>query len=626
MSNATKLKSLKKYQQQQPSNRGHNLPFLKKSLLAIAVAGVSVTAQAGKIVSVPSVTGADGFGGWNLDNVEVVINGSGSFFDESNGYYWFSVDSDYTYYAEVSDSNAAVVTGLVLAKDWPVGEPSGIKVINDDAGVKPSKPANCIMATSYEEEHFLDSPDPQQVLCSSPFQTHKRYKLAMLPSTVEGTTEKGIDLVFNVEDEPGASPRDYQVFQKINNWTDQRLEGFTIEVGFGVGDNFVPASQQAGVGVANLSLSIPAEIWEDGSDLANFSAGLFGPEDPHHDRPAGYFDPDTRAGFTIVEYPVSAGVTDTLTSGATLGSDYNNLPGLPLGSEAVVAQANQFGPWLPNSMLPQGIFWDDDGNPETDATLLAWYGYNPAVGGLTWMTGAAESFSEVQPETVAAWGENLAYTMGEIDDLVNIGLNYVVTVGDVTTYPQSKFTIRVTPRKDTSGTGDPLFTDVEPDPILIFSESDAVVELSPGAEFEIGSLLTARVGDSDLNTDPSVAEEIEVLISSGLISEGSIGFPLTLVEQGVNRGVFAASLPDSLSNPPEGYVLSVQYIDADDGNGGTNVVKTASSIAVSTLSPDWDADGIPDDMDNCPSISNPDQLDSDEDGKGDACSTLPPGC
>lgn len=551
-------------------------PYLRRSVLAIAVAGISLSVEAGKIYTSPSASGAAGFGGWNLGNVEVILDGADSFFDESSGDYVFSIDSDHTYYAEIRDTGTAILTGYVLAKDWPVGEPSGIKVIHDDSGVKPPKPTNCIMATSYLEDHFLDSNDPQQVTCSGPFQSHKRYKLAMLPSTVEGPTEKGIDLVFNVEEDPGAPPHDYQVFQKINNWTNQRLEGFTIQVGFGVGDSFIPASEQEGVGVGNLSLSIPAEVWDDGREVATFSAGLFGPADQHHDRPPGYFDPDTRAGFTILEYPISQGLTDTLTSGATLGSDYSNLP------NGGGTKASQFGPWLPSNMLPQGIFWDDDGNPETDAQLLAWYGYNPTEDYLTWMSGAADGFTEVQEQTIIDWGENLTYTMGEIDDLVNVGLNYIVTVGDVTTYPQNNFTIRVTPRRDTSEAGPPLFQNLKPEPILIFDNPDAAVEISPSPLFEIGTLLTARVGDSDLNVDATVAEEVDVLISK----DAGIGISLTLVEQGVNRGVFAASLPDEFSNDvTENTVVTVTYIDADNGAGDLNVEKTASTTAIIGLPP-----------------------------------------
>lgn len=38
--------------------------------------------------------------------------------------------------------------------------------------------------------------------------------------------------------------------------------------------------------------------------------------------------------------------------------------------------------------------------------------------------------------------------------------------------------------------------------------------------------------------------------------------------------------------------------------------------------PDSDGDGVPDDMDNCPTVANPDQTDLDENGKGDYCEPI----
>src|SRR5262245_60591959 len=45
----------------------------------------------------------------------------------------------------------------------------------------------------------------------------------------------------------------------------------------------------------------------------------------------------------------------------------------------------------------------------------------------------------------------------------------------------------------------------------------------------------------------------------------------------------------------------------------------------SPVAADFDLDGVPDELDNCFDGSNPDQLDSDGDGLGDACDPTPNG-
>ena len=565
-------------------NNGTKLPITRLAVV-IALAGFSLTVQAGKITSIPSTTVPgvqDSFGGLNFDNIEVIFNGTGSSFDELTGAYVFGSDSDFSYAAHVyDDESQTTLMGYVLAKDWPVGEPAGVKIVNDDFDVKQGKPTNCIMSTSYLDGHFLDEAVPQQVLCSGPFQSHKRYKQAMLPSMVAGGigNEKSIDLVFNVEAEAGS--RDYQVFQKINNWTDGRLEGFTIEVGFGTGTSFTPASAVPGVDVTNLSLSVPAEIWSS-SQLANFSTGLFGPIDTQHDRPAGFFDPNKRAGFSITEYPINSGLTDKLTSGATLGSAYADVP---VGAGAA---SNQFGNWLPNNMLPYGIFFDDDGNPDTDAELVAWYGYNPTITDFGWMAGVADSFAAVPDINVTTWGGNLLYSMGVIDDLVNVGLNYVVTVGDVSAFPNAAFTIHITPKIDTSAMAAPGYVGQVPVPTLKFIPTDAIITLDPSPEFVSGSLLTARVGDADLNLDSGAIDTTTVDVTT---NDGSVApFTLTLEELGIDRGVFAASLPDDFSNVAAGTIVTITYNDLLGGAVEPELI-TATSTAAGSLATRSDGGG-----------------------------------
>ena len=68
-------------------------------------------------------------------------------------------------------------------------------------------------------------------------------------------------------------------------------------------------------------------------------------------------------------------------------------------------------------------------------------------------------------------------------------------------------------------------------------------------------------------------------------------------------------------------------------DGGTAVIGAdqddlSGSAYVFSLLFDSDGDGVSDDVDNCPTVPNPDQSDSDGDGHGDACvppGTIPPG-
>lgn len=65
---------------------------------------------------------------------------------------------------------------------------------------------------------------------------------------------------------------------------------------------------------------------------------------------------------------------------------------------------------------------------------------------------------------------------------------------------------------------------------------------------------------------------------------------------------------------PDG--ASIQYSYDPAGNRTQMVVAEA---------PDTDADGVPDILDNCPLVHNPDQADADEDGVGDPCDSTIPG-
>ena len=181
-------------------NRTHTASLALSRLAALLLSVCMFPAHGGMIISQPSASGAAGYGGWNLDNVNVRIvrsDGSsdpGGSFDASDGSYVMGADGLYasdvydTTYIDGNSSETLMAT--VVAKDWPVGEPPGIKVVNDDTNVKVPKPQNCIMATSYLDPDFLDTATPVQVICSSPFQSHKRFKIGLLPALVDSAGEE----------------------------------------------------------------------------------------------------------------------------------------------------------------------------------------------------------------------------------------------------------------------------------------------------------------------------------------------------------------------------------------------------------------------------------------------------
>ncbi len=89
-----------------------------------------------------------------------------------------------------------------------------------------------------------------------------------------------------------------------------------------------------------------------------------------------------------------------------------------------------------------------------------------------------------------------------------------------------------------------------------------------------------HVVDCDLNADDLVVETVDVTVTSTSEPAGEL---VTLTETGPASANFVADLPLSTSDSPgvllvaEGDSIVATYVDADDGNGNTNVTLTATS-------------------------------------------------
>ncbi len=438
-------------------------------------------------------------GAWNLDNVVVRrVNTetgleSDGLLDYLTGLYMAMTYGDsFVSIVRSTVDESGEVMARVSGKVWPVGEPTAIKVVNDDKATKNGKPENCIINTAYlgaddsstGENAYLDSNNPEPLLCSSGFQSHKRFKIAMQPATTAGVANgaagKPIDLVFNVSDDD-ADPetlnlRPYQVFSKINNYTGVRLKGYRIVVGQGLGDDFQSA---AALGIADrLHLSLGfneggttvTEMGEkiftaDGSDLfegdglATFSHGLFGAADKNFPS-NGFFD-DATAGFTVIQRCSVVGACPNYqgpTFEGTEGTVTVTLQSSDTIESTLVLPSNYqtlFGDWLPSKWQPSGVFFDDDNDPTTDPVLVAWWN------GSAWVKNNDSGFAAATDEERAEWASNPLYSVDHIEDVLNLGINYIVKVGDGI---GTDFTVRIIPVVAVDQS-EPAFLAAEPAPL-----------------------------------------------------------------------------------------------------------------------------------------------------------------
>tara|TARA_R110002072_G_scaffold93495_2_gene207108 strand:+ start:16426 stop:17757 length:1332 start_codon:yes stop_codon:yes gene_type:complete len=280
-----------------------------------------------------------------------------------------------TVYDQPTTTGSGASTSGYIKYTPPEGANPGLKVVNnaapnpDNIDPAPGRPVdNCIMAAG-------------DASCNSEFQSGKRFKL-------DRTGFDPIDLVFNLDGSAPAPDNDglYKVFQKYGNNTGVALGGYTIGLGFGIGDDFVSSGSGDGLSFVDFGAD-PRE-----SEFSSvFAQGLFG-TDTQRDRPQGYFSAD-RSGYDL------AFITEDLFQTTGLfGGEY--------GYESL------FGNWMSYSMVPDGYFYDNDGDPLTDAILMAHF---DEASGEWIMNRALDADGEIL--SIAEGNEGTRYaTQAEVED------------------------------------------------------------------------------------------------------------------------------------------------------------------------------------------------------------------
>ena len=281
---------------------------------------------------------------------------------------------------------------------------------------------NCLMANN------------PGIFCDSAPGSGKRVKVQLTGPTpfdmTYATTPNGtfFDAAGTLVD---TSSVDYFTFGKVSNFTGARITGFSLQL-LDTDGNLMGELDPANAVVFNLE----ATDIGLGSRLVD---GLYGAGGQEGD--IGFFA-DTRAGFAPTF------TDDTLAFGALSNADY------------VATFGTAF---LDDIMVPDGLFWDDNGDPDDESALVAWD--NLADGGWTYgnlavadgldarlaelATALDVDVADLQyaagnpvPDAIVdAAQANGLFAVGAIEDLRNANLNYDITIGEV---DSGEFTLRWT--------------------------------------------------------------------------------------------------------------------------------------------------------------------------------------
>lgn len=144
---------------------------------------------------------------------------------------------------------------------------------------------------------------------------------------------------------------------------------------------------------------------------------------------------------------------------------------------------------------------------------------------------------------------------------------------------------------------------------------------------DVGMFLDANAGSNVFDSSGAVPdsdgqyEAAAADIADPPTHDSGSGVLARLTLEAIGPGLSAASLPPELGDlGPTLKNLEAEALGDTDGDNFFDGPISNAQIAVDQgCSPDADDDGWPDTSDNCPSVPNAAQIDTDSDGLGDAC-------
>ena len=468
---------------------------------------------------------------------------------ETSGQTWIYPDQA-TRDADVDGTGVGSVAFITWALDDGSGRPPGIQAITDDFAFPTH---NCIMASGEREsDEFEGAIVPKT--CSDDPGSSKRYFLEVTEADVP------IDLVFDTgmrdvrykgikdpEDDGGAAleafreefgiGRIYRAIQKFINATDERIVSVRMELGTGVGDEFVPLTFEEDGVAFEMRPTVDREFFEGSTGapdrlvwnenrFATFSPKLF--DDglrPRFD--PGFFD-DAAAGMfppQDIEGPVKSQHIDSglnFADGRVGAITLNHFDMTTQQAAGAGLTGNLFGYMLPESLAPTVIERHDDGDPESegDAFVAWWDGY-------TWRYGqegdpdqGIDPFDEVPLSQLEQWasqllGQNIPgfpdearYESLESDDFSGLNMDTYIYIGEEivdedTGFPRyDSLTLRLTANSATALGMDGFPGTEDPEWMLPGNEAPTLESYMPetGVPVAINDIAVTMVNESvDIN-------------------------------------------------------------------------------------------------------------------------------